>query len=70
MAMRYFDYETVAQDAGIAADALQELRRLIRKEFPHDEMMYELHLLRACRAIREGRLTLEDALQSEQPTGA
>ena len=68
--MRYFDYEKVALEAGIAADALGELRRVMRREFPHDDMLYELHLLRACRAIREGRLKLEDALRSEQPTGA
>ena len=67
--MRYFDYEKVAHDAGIAAEALEDLSRLIRREFPHDDMMYELHLLRACRAIRDGRLTLEDALKSEQPAG-
>ena len=63
--MRHFDYEKVAKEAGITAVALEELRRLIRHEFPHDEMLYELHLLRACRAIRDGRLKLEDALRSE-----
>ena len=70
IAMHDFDYEKVAREAGIAAEALGELSRLIRREFPDDEMMYELHLLRACRAIREGRLTMEDALRDEQPAGA
>lgn len=67
--MYYFDYQKVAQDAGITPDALEELRRVIRREFPHDDMLYELHLLRACRAMRDGHLKLEEALRSEQPTG-
>lgn len=43
--MDYFDYQTVATEARIPADKLEELRRIIRCEFPRDDMMYELHLL-------------------------
>jgi len=32
-------------------------------------MMYEIHVLRACMAIRDGLITLEDALSSEPVTG-
>ncbi|MBI5410534.1 MAG: hypothetical protein HZA21_00925 [Nitrospirae bacterium] len=63
--MRHFDYETVAREAGIPDDKLKELCRLIRLEFPTDEMMCELHLLRACLAIRDGLVRLEDALRGE-----
>ena len=41
--MRHFDYEKVAQEAHIPADQLAELAQIIRREFPRDEMMYELH---------------------------
>ena len=60
--MSYFDYEEVAREARIPAEKLEELRHLIREEFPRDEMMYELHLLRACMAIKEGVLTIDQAL--------
>lgn len=63
--MRYFDCETVAREAHIPTEKLEELRHVIRQDFPRDEMMYELHLLRACMAIREGVLTLEEALGPE-----
>jgi hypothetical protein len=38
---------------------------MVRKEFPTDGMLYELHLLRACMAIRDGYVTLENALKPE-----
>jgi len=63
--MRYFDYEQVAREAKIPADKLTELCRLVRQEFPWDEMMYELHVLRACLAIRDGHVTLEEVLRPE-----
>ena len=63
--MPYFDFETVARKAHIPSEKLNELRHLARQEFPRDEMMYELHLLRTCMAIRDGVLTLEEALQPE-----
>ena len=68
--MTYFDYEEVAREAHIPARKLEELRRLIKREFPRDEMMYELHLLRACMAIRNGVVTLQQALSLEQKNNA
>ena len=64
--MRFFDCEKVAREANIPPDKLENLRHLIRQEFPRDEMMFELHLLRACMAIKGGTLTIEEALRTEQ----
>lgn len=64
--MRYFDCEKVARQAHIPLEKLDELGRVVRQDFPRDEMMYELHLLRARMAIREGVLTLEEA-QGPEP---
>ncbi len=61
--MTYFDFENVAHQAHISDAHLQQLKELMRREFPTDEMMYELHVLRACMAIRDGRITLEDTLR-------
>lgn len=66
--MRYFNFEKIAREAAIPADRLQELCQSIRREFPRDEMMYELHVLRACMAIRDGHTSLEDALRLEPAT--
>jgi len=63
--MHYFDYEKVARQAHVSPEKLVELSQMIRQDFPRDDMMYELHLLRACMAIREGILTLEEALRPE-----
>ena len=60
--MSYFDYEEVAREACIPAEKLEELRHLIKTAFPRDEMMYELHLLRACMAIKNGVVTVQQAL--------
>ncbi len=62
--MRFFDFEKVALEASIPPDKLDKLRHLIRQEFPRDEMMYELHLLRACMAVKNGILTVEEALRA------
>ena len=60
--MRYFDYESVARDAKVPADKLGMLAKSVREEFPTDDMMYELHLMRVCSAIQAGYISLDDAL--------
>jgi hypothetical protein len=61
----YFEYEKIAREANILPDQLQELRQLVRREFPQDDMLYELHLLRICMAIKQGVVTVADAIQAE-----
>jgi hypothetical protein len=62
--MKYFDYETVAHEAKIPEDKLRKLVNLARQEFPNDPMMAELHALRACLAIRDGHIQIDDALKN------
>ncbi len=63
--MRYFDYRKVAKEAGIPPAKMAKLIAAMRKEFPKDNMMFELHVLRAWLAIRDGHVSVEDALRSE-----
>jgi mRNA-degrading endonuclease YafQ of YafQ-DinJ toxin-antitoxin module len=63
--MKYFDYESVAHEAKIPEDKLRKLVKLVRQEFPHDPMMAELHMLRACLAIRDGHIRIDDALKNQ-----
>ena len=60
--MRYFDWERAARQAGIPDDKLAEIGRALRREFPQDDMLYELHLLRVCMAVGKGWISLADAL--------
>jgi hypothetical protein len=61
--MHYFDCEKVAQEAKIPAAKMEILRQIVRREFPKDEMMFELHLLRVCMAIKEGFISTEEAIK-------
>ena len=60
--MRYFDYEAVAREAKIPPEKLELLAKAAREEFPTDDMVYDLHLMRVCTAIQGGYVTLEEAL--------
>lgn len=66
--MRYFDYKQVAREAHIPDPKLAEICDLVRREFPKDEMMYELHVLRVCAAVRDGYVRLEDVLTVDPAT--
>ena len=68
--MRYFDYQSVAREAKIPDQKLRKLVELIRKEFPNDSMMAELHALRACQAIRDGHIQIDDALKLQAESRA
>jgi mRNA-degrading endonuclease YafQ of YafQ-DinJ toxin-antitoxin module len=67
--MKYFDYESVAREAKIPEEKLRKLVNLIRQEFPQDPMMAELHALRACLAVRDGHIEIDEALKSEAENG-
>ena len=68
--MTYFDYERTASEAGFSPEELAQLSRVVRQEFPHDDMLYELHMLRACHAVREGITTIAEAIQDDSLTTA
>ncbi|MCC7291088.1 MAG: hypothetical protein IT449_03385 [Phycisphaerales bacterium] len=63
--MNYFDYTEAAKQAGIETHDLQRIVESVRREFPRDDMLFELHVLRACMAIKDGWATLEQVLAEE-----
>jgi hypothetical protein len=63
--MVMFDYQRVANEIGLTPEQLQALERRVREDFPHDEMLFELHMLRMCMSLQEGRTTLERVLRTE-----
>ena len=60
-----FDYKTAAARAGVPGDKLDRLAEIMRAEFPEDETMAELHILRAILAVEHGTASLEDILRQE-----
>ena len=48
--IEYFDYKRVAKEMRIPEAVLKKIEREVKKEFPSDKMMYELHVLRAVRS--------------------
>ena len=48
--IEYFDYQKLAQKMRVSGIILKKIEREVKKEFPSDRMMYELHVLRAVRS--------------------
>ena len=48
-----FDYESLACELKIGPETLEELVREARLEFPGDDMLVELHVVRALRRLAE-----------------
>ncbi len=48
--IEYFDYQKLAQRMHVPGIVLKKIEREVKKEFPSDRMMYELHVLRAVRS--------------------
>ena len=61
-----FDYLTAAQRIGLTDGQLNQLCNQVKSEFPNDDMMFELHVLRAIMAIESGRVTLNQVLKGPE----
>ncbi|MCK4360018.1 MAG: hypothetical protein KAW92_15010 [Candidatus Cloacimonetes bacterium] len=48
--IEYFDYQKVARAVGLPDKILNKIKREVKREFPSDKMLYELHVLRAIRS--------------------
>ena len=46
----YFDYKRLARKMKVPDTVLKKIEREVKKEFPSDKMLYELHVLRAVRS--------------------
>jgi hypothetical protein len=68
--MAYFDFERVAGRAGIGAADLARIRGIAAREFPGDEMMIDLHVMRACMAVRDGIASVADVSEVSRPDPA
>ncbi len=60
-----FDCVAAARRVGIPGHKLERLVALARAEFPDDETMAELHILRAILAVERGDASVEEILRQE-----
>lgn len=49
---KMFDYESLAREYNIDPEELAHLVEEARKDFPNDDMMAELHVIRALRWLK------------------
>ena len=63
----YFDYTSAARRTNLPDAQLQKLCEVVRRDFPDDDMMFELHVLRTVMAVESGRVTVEQILQEPDP---
>ena len=54
-----FELEILKRESGLSQDQLARLEEQVRKEFPNDEMMFELHLLRVLDALKKRWITTD-----------
>lgn len=59
----YFNYLAVARECSLTRPQVDALESLVRQEFPEDQMMFELHMLRLLNQIRAGHLKVEEVLR-------
>lgn len=60
----HFDYTRAARQAALSPADLAAIIHLFELDYPHDVMLRELHVLRACNAIIRGAVTIRDILTS------
>ena len=58
MVSKIFDTKRVAREMGIPEEDYEKLEREIKEEFPGDEIMFELHFLRALKYLSTNCRTL------------
>lgn len=69
MVPRHFDYRRSAEQAGLSDHQLNLIKRMFRADYPTDDMLYELHVLRAASAIRDGLTTVDAVMREAEQRG-
>lgn len=68
--LHHFDYEAAAREAGINDVQLRAIERLFRADYPSDDMLFELHVLRVCRTVQNNPDILPEILREAEERGA
>ncbi|UCE36194.1 MAG: hypothetical protein JSW00_11680 [Thermoplasmata archaeon] len=49
-----YNIDIAFKNSGLSAREIEKIKRDVRSEFPNDDMMYELHIIRILKAIKKG----------------
>jgi hypothetical protein len=49
-----FDYQSLSKTLNVQPEIVQEIEKQVRTEFPDDEMLMELHVLRTIKSYVSG----------------
>lgn len=58
--------EKILKEKGLTQEQINIIKAEVRREFPSDDMMYELHLIRLVHSLMEGYCNLNDLLPSKE----
>lgn len=64
-----FDVERIANESGLLNEVIERIKEEVRKEFPNDEMMCELHLMRAIESEKNKDLSPAEKTKRRQEKG-
>ena len=56
-----FDIETAFRRSGLSVKEIEKIKRQVRRDFPIDDMMYELHIIRILNAMKKEYWKLDDS---------
>jgi hypothetical protein len=56
-----YDVETAFKKSGLSPAVIQKIKLQVRKDFPNDDMMYELHIIRILNAMKKGYWKVGDS---------
>lgn len=62
-----FDLARLEQASGLPITVLKQVKQKVKEDFRDDDMLYEIHLVRIFRALKEGRLTVDQVLKEYAP---
>ena len=60
------DIEKKLRESGLNQGQIEQIKAEVRYEFPNDDMMYELHLIRLVHSLTNGYCRLQDILTPEK----
>ena len=49
-----YDIEAAFKSSGLTHEEFEKIKSEVRSDFPNDEMMFELHVIRILNAIKKG----------------
>ncbi len=56
-----YDIEAAFKRSGLTLEEFERIKSEVRSDFPNDDMMFELHIIRILNAIKKGYWRVENS---------